>query len=101
MSTKGADKTGRVRVRCTTAAESGTCPDPQTFYIDAVESRVLSALRSEMQSPAAIAEYVKAYTEERAKLAANWDRERSSTERLRIPMMSPRHSEMMSPGVPG
>jgi hypothetical protein len=30
MSTKGADKTGRVRIRCSTANESGTCPDPQT-----------------------------------------------------------------------
>jgi hypothetical protein len=78
---QGADKTGRVRVRCTTAAESGTCPDPQTFYIDTVECRVLSALRSEMQSPAAIAEYVKAYSEERAKLVANWDRQRTSIER--------------------
>jgi site-specific DNA recombinase len=81
MSTKGADKTGRVRVRCTTAAESGTCLDPQTFYIDTVESRVLSALRAEMQSPAAVAEYVKTYTEERAQLAAKRDRERSSIER--------------------
>jgi site-specific DNA recombinase len=81
MSTKGADKTGRVRVRCSMAAESGTCPDPQTFYIDLVESRVLTALRAEMQSPAAVAEYVKTYTEERAKLAAKRDRERSSVER--------------------
>jgi hypothetical protein len=81
MSSKAADKTGRVRVRCTTAHESGTCPDPQTFYIDLVESRVLAALRAEMQSPAAVAEYVKAYVEERAKLAAKLDRERVSMER--------------------
>jgi site-specific DNA recombinase len=81
MSTKGADKTGRVRVRCTTAAESGTCPNPQTFYIDTVESRVLSALRAEMQSPAAVAEYVRTYTEECAKLAAKRDRERTPMER--------------------
>src|SRR5262249_45673102 len=39
MSTKGSDKTGRVRIRCSTATESGTCPDPQTFYIDDIESR--------------------------------------------------------------
>jgi site-specific DNA recombinase len=81
MSTKGADKTGRVRVRCTTAAESGTCPDPRTFYIDTVESRVLSALRDEMQSPAAVTEYVKTYSEERARLAAKRDQERASIER--------------------
>jgi hypothetical protein len=81
MSTKGADKTGRVRIRCTTAAESGTCPTPQTFYIDTIESRVLSALRAEMQSPSAVAEYVRTYTEERTQLAAKRDRERASIER--------------------
>lgn len=70
MSTKGADKTDRGRVRCTTAAESGTCPDPQTFYVDIVERRVLSALRDEMQSSAVVVEYVKTYSEGRAKLAS-------------------------------
>jgi len=81
MSTKGADKTGRVRVRCTTAAESGTCPDPQTFYVDDIENRVLSALRAEMKSPAAIAEYVKTYTEERQRLAAKLEKQRAASER--------------------
>lgn len=81
MSTKGADKTGRVRVRCSTAAESGTCPAPQTFYIDTIEDRVLSALRAEMQSPQKVAEYVKTYTEERTRLAAQRDRERALIER--------------------
>jgi hypothetical protein len=81
MSTKGADKTGRVRIRCSTANESGTCPDPQTFYVDDIENRVLSALRAEMKSPAAIAEYVKTYTEERQRLGAKQEKQRASTER--------------------
>ncbi len=81
MSTKGADKTGRIRIRCSTATESGTCPDPQTFYIDDIESRVLSALRAEMKSPAAIAEYVKTYTEERQRLAVRQVKRRATTER--------------------
>jgi len=81
MSTKGADKTGRVRIRCSTANESGTCPDPQTFYVDDIERRVLSALRAEMKSPAAIAEYVKTYTEERQRLASKREKQRASTER--------------------
>jgi DNA invertase Pin-like site-specific DNA recombinase len=81
MSSKAADKTGRVRIRCTTAHESGTCPDPHTFYLDDIENRVLAALRAEMQSPAAVAEFVKAYSEERVKLAAKRDRERATIER--------------------
>jgi len=81
MSTKGADKTGRVRIRCSTATESGTCPDPQTFYIDDIERRVLSALRAEMESPQAVAEYVRTYHAERQRLAVKRDRERAANER--------------------
>jgi hypothetical protein len=43
---------------------------PQTFYVDDIENRVLSALRAEMKSPAAIAEYVKTYMEEGQRLSA-------------------------------
>jgi hypothetical protein len=46
-------------------------PEPQIFYLDGIENSVLSALRTEMQSPAAIAEYVKTYTEERSGLLPN------------------------------
>ena len=81
MSTKGRDKTGRVRIRCSNASESDTCPDPQTFYVDIIEDRVLSALRAEMKSPQAIPEYVRTYHEERQKLAAKRERGRASTER--------------------
>ena len=81
MSTKGADKTGRIRVRCSTASESGTCPDPQTFYVDAIEGAALSALRSEMKKPAVIAEYVRTYHDERQRLAAKYKRQRTANER--------------------
>jgi site-specific DNA recombinase len=81
MSLKGADKTGRLRIRCSTAHESGSCPDPQSFYLDTVEQRVVSALKAEMQHPKAIAEYVKTYQEERQRLAAKRSRERTSVER--------------------
>src|SRR5262245_29813468 len=62
-------------------AESGTCPNPQTFYVDEIEDRVLSALRAEMKSPQAVAEYVRTYHDERQKLAAKHGRQRATTER--------------------
>ena len=66
MSTNGKDKSGRIRIRCSAATESGTCPDPKTFYLASVESAVLSGPSSPSCGiPAVIAEYVKAYHEER------------------------------------
>lgn len=70
MATNGRDKSGRVRIRCSAATESGTCPDAKTFYLDTVESAVLSGLKAELRAPKVIAEYVRAYLEERKRLAA-------------------------------
>ncbi len=81
MSTNGKDKSGRIRIRCSAATESGTCPDPKTFYLASVENAVLSGLRSELRQPAVIAEYVKTYREERRRLAAGAVANRSRLER--------------------
>lgn len=70
LSTNGRDKSGRVRVRCSAAKESGTCSDAKTFYLDSIERAVLGGLRAEMRSPKVIAEYVTTYLEERKRLAA-------------------------------
>jgi len=70
MSTNGKDRSGRIRIRCSAATESGTCNDAKTFYLDTVESAVLSGLKAELRRPRVIAEYVRAYHEERVKLAA-------------------------------
>jgi len=61
MSTSGKDKSGQIRIRCSAAKESGTCPDPKTFYLATVENAVLSGLKSELRHPAVIAEYVREY----------------------------------------
>ena len=83
MSTNGKDKSGRIRVRCSAAAESGTCPDPKTFYLASIESAVLSGLRAEMRHPMVVAEYVKAYHEERKRLiGASRSQRLSITRRL-------------------
>jgi hypothetical protein len=70
MSVCGADRTGRGRVRCSRHRESRTCPDPRSFYINAIEGAVLDALRQELRDPQVTAEYVQTYHEERRSLAA-------------------------------
>lgn len=80
MATNGQDKSGRVRIRCSAATESGTCPDPKTFYLDTVESAVLSGLQAELRAPKVIAEYVRTYLDERKRLAAASDAKRQRLE---------------------
>ncbi len=81
MSSNGKDPSGRIRIRCSAATESGTCPDPKTFYLDTVEAAVLNGLTAEMRHPDVIAEYVRTYHEERKRLAADADKKRIWLER--------------------
>jgi site-specific DNA recombinase len=81
MSVSGKDKSGRARLYCTAHRESGTCPDPRTFYLEAVEEAVLSGLRRELKHPAVFAEYAKTYVEERSRLARDASKDRSRLER--------------------
>lgn len=65
MSTKGRDKSERIRIRCSAATESGVCRDAKTFYLATVESAALAGLEAEMRHPSVITEYVRAYRERR------------------------------------
>jgi site-specific DNA recombinase len=56
-------------------------PQHANYYVDAIERAVLSGLRAELSSPALLTEYVKAYHEERAKLAAGSVQRRAAAER--------------------
>ncbi|QOZ13539.1 recombinase family protein [Bradyrhizobium sp. CCBAU 51765] len=80
MATNGQDKSGRVRIRCSAATESGTCPDAKTFYLDTVESAVLSGLKAELRAPKVLSEYVHTYLEERKRLAATSNAKRQRLE---------------------
>jgi hypothetical protein len=62
MSIYGRERGDRRRLRCTRAAESGTCPDPKTFSLDSVEAAVLGALRDELRHPDVIAEFARPIT---------------------------------------
>ena len=81
MASNGKDPSGRIRIRCSAATESGTCPDPKTFYLETVEAAVLNGLTAELRNPEVIAEYVRAYHAERKRLAAEANRKRSRLER--------------------
>jgi site-specific DNA recombinase len=81
MSVSGKDKSGRQRIYCTADRESGTCPNPRTFYLPVVENAVLDSLRSELRHPTVMAEYAKAYIEERNRLAHKLTKDRSRLER--------------------
>lgn len=70
MSVCGKDKYGRPRMRCSRHRESGDCPAARTYYLDVIERTVLTALKRELCSPAAIAEFLRAYREARHRLAA-------------------------------
>ena len=77
MSTNGKDRSGRIRIRCSAASESGSCPDPKTFYLETVEAAVLAGLRAEMKNPKVLAEYLTTYHKERKRLSAEADANRT------------------------
>jgi site-specific DNA recombinase len=81
MSVKGKDRTGRPRIQCSAHAESRTCPDPHTYYLDVVEDLVLETLRLELEDPHRLELYVKTYNEARKRLAREMVRRRSGLER--------------------
>jgi len=80
MSTNGKDNSGRIRIRCSAATESGSCQDAKTFYLKTVERAVLAGLESEMRHPQVIAEYVRTYHEERKRLSAKANAKRAHLE---------------------
>lgn len=70
MSTKGKDKSGRVRITCTRHKQSRTCPAPRTWYLDQIEERLTGLLRGELEKPDLLALYIAEYNRTRAELAA-------------------------------
>src|ERR1700688_2824511 len=80
MSTNGKDKSGRIRIRCSAATESGACRDAKTFYLTTVEGAVLAGLKAEMRHPSVIAEYVRTYHDERKRLSAKANARRAHLE---------------------
>jgi site-specific DNA recombinase len=70
MSANGKDRSGRVRVRCSAATESGSYSKPKTFYLEKIEELVLRTISAELRQAEVIGEYLRACHEERKRLAA-------------------------------
>ena len=80
MSIIGSDRSGP-RIQCSTYKESRSCSNGSRYYIEKVERLVVDSLRVQLADPELIAEYVKAYREERARIAGEARRQRSTLER--------------------
>lgn len=81
MSSYGGDRYGRPRVRCSAASESGTCPDPKSFYLDTVEQLVVDTLHKTLAKPERLEQFIDDYIEERRRLAKEIIGRRTSIER--------------------
>ena len=57
------------RLQCGTHKESGSCTNSRKVNRDAIEAAVFAGLKDELANPIAITEYVKAYNDERRRLA--------------------------------
>lgn len=60
---------GRVRIHCSAMRESGSCSNRKIFYMDEIEKAVLAGLQQHLKVPHLLKEYVRAYQEERERLA--------------------------------
>lgn len=76
-----AKRSQRVRVRCLAHTNSGTCPDPQTYYLDKIEGWTLFEITKQLSNPEQIMACAKAYIEARRNQTAEPDRRRAEIEK--------------------
>lgn len=74
----GHDRSGP-RIQCSTYRESRSCSNSARYYIEKVETHVIDALRLQFADPIIIAEYVKAYRDERRRIESEARRSRGAT----------------------
>ncbi|WP_410052948.1 recombinase family protein [Bradyrhizobium sp. SZCCHNR1020] len=77
------ERKGTARLQCSTYKESGTCTNGRRIKRDDVERLALDSLRAELSRPAYLVEYVKAYNEERKRLARDAGNARGKLEQRR------------------
>jgi len=81
MSSIGRDRNGRIRIQCSAHRESGTCKESSTYYLDKIEKLVLGRLPDSLEDQEVVKAFVRAYEEERRRLASDKINERSKIER--------------------
>jgi site-specific DNA recombinase len=80
MSVHDRDHTGRTRLRCSAVRESGSCSNTARVYVDKVEGAVIDGMREQLRDPRLIETFVRAYNDERRRLARNATGERAKAE---------------------
>ena len=76
-----AKRSKRVRIRCSGHTNSGTCPDPHTYYLDEVEGWALFEITKQLTNPVQIMACARAYIEARRDQTAEPDRRRAEIEK--------------------
>ncbi len=72
---------GAIRIRCSRSVESGICNNERRYRLDKIEAAVIAGLKSQLEHPELLAEYVRVYREEMRAEAAQAARERAGIER--------------------
>lgn len=76
------DRSGSaVRIRCSTARESGSCDNTGRYRLDKIEAAIIGRLREQLAHPALLREYLRVYREERRASIAAATRDRTALER--------------------
>ena len=83
LSVHDRDKTGKTRIWCSAVRENGSCSNRRIFYLQDVEEAVLRGMAEELKDTRLIETYVRAYNEERKRLAATAISRRARIERRR------------------
>ncbi len=71
----------QIRIKCTRAYEAGVCGNRRKYSLNKIEDAVISGLRAQLEHPEVLAEFVKAYREERRADADKATRERATVEK--------------------
>jgi DNA invertase Pin-like site-specific DNA recombinase len=95
MSIHDRTKSGMVRIRCSRSSESGICDNDKRYRLDRIETAVIAGLREQLAEPEGLAEYVRAYREERRSESDRVARERGKIER-RVNDLTARMERLMS-----
>lgn len=70
-----------IRIRCSTATQSGSCDNTARYRLDKIEAAILDRLRAQMERPEYLQEFVRTYAAERRRLAESSRRNRAQIER--------------------
>ncbi|MFT4151618.1 MAG: zinc ribbon domain-containing protein [Paracoccaceae bacterium] len=70
-----------IRIRCSTATQSGSCTNTARFRLDRIEAAILDRLREQMDRPEYLREFVRVYAAERRRLADAARKDKAQIER--------------------